>query len=141
MTVNQKQLPWIILMTHGEAGVELKRSAEMIAGELQDVYCLSLMEGMDPFDYAEELKNLLASAPDDTIILTDLFGGTPSNTAAAFATKKNYTVLSGLNLAMLIEAEMQRNVMTGEELAEDITLAARDGVKNIRIIMEERKKK
>ena len=68
--------PWIILITHGKLGAEVKGSAEMIAGELKNVYSLSLMEGTDPMDLAMELKELLDKAPDDTIILTDLFGGT-----------------------------------------------------------------
>lgn len=127
-------------MTHGEAGEGLKKSAEMIIGELKDVYCMSLMEGRDPADYAEELKGLLEKAPDDTIILTDLFGGTPSNMASIFAMQKNYTILSGLNLAMLIEAETQRNSLDGEDLTESIMTAAVDGIKNIRKTMMERKK-
>ena len=131
--------PWIILITHGKLGAEVKGSAEMIAGELKNVYSLSLMEGTDPMDLAMELKELLDKAPDDTIILTDLFGGTPSNTAARFALEKNYTVLAGLNLAMLIEAEMQRGMLKGDELEEDLMNAAKDGVRNIRKIMKERK--
>lgn len=131
--------PWIILMTHGAFGYEMKKSAEMIAGKLKNIYCLSLMEGMDPVDFAADLKNLLEEAPDDTIILTDLFGGTPANTAARFALEKEYTVLSGLNLAMLIEAEMQRGNLTGKALEEDLNGAAKDGIKNIRKMMKERK--
>ena len=129
--------PWIILITHGKLGAEVKGSAEMIAGELENVYSLSLMEGTDPMYLAMELKELLDKAPDDTIILTDLFGGTPSNTAARFALEKNYTVLAGLNLAMLIEAEMQRGMLKGDELEEDLMNAAKDGVRNIRKIMKE----
>lgn len=131
--------PWLILMTHGEFGAEMKRSAEMIAGELKDVYCLSLKEGKDPIDFVGELKELLDQAPDNTIILADLFGGTPANTAARFALEKEYTVLSGLNLAMLIEAEMQRGILRGNELEQDLCQAARDGIKNIKEIMKERK--
>lgn len=131
--------PWIILMTHGTFGAEMKKSAEMIAGKLENIYCFSLMEGMDPVDFVMDLKNLLEEAPDDTIILADLFGGTPANTAARFALEKQYTVLSGLNLAMLIEAEMQRGILKGEALEEDLTNAAKDGIKNIRKIMRERK--
>lgn len=139
--MDSKQLPWIILMTHGEAGASLKKSAEMIIGEMEDVYCLSLMEGRDPADYAEELKKLLVDAPDWTIILTDLYGGTPCNMASVFATQKEYTVLSGLNLAMLIEAESQRAALPGEELTECIQAAAVDGIKDIRKIMKERREK
>lgn len=137
--MGERSIPWIILMTHGEAGVGLKKSAEMIMGELEDVYCMTLREGQDPMEYVSELRGLLGRAPEDTIILTDLFGGTPSNTAAAFALQKNYRVVSGLNLAMLIEAEMSRGTVEGEELTERIIQAGRDGIKNIRQIMNERK--
>lgn len=138
--MDTKPLPWIVLMTHGEAGEGLKKSAEMIIGELKDVYCMPLMEGRDPADYAQELKKLLEKAPEDTIILTDLFGGTPSNMASIFAAQKNYTILSGMNLAMLIEADAQRSSLCGEGLAEDITAAAVDGIKNIRKIRMERER-
>ena len=47
--------------------------------------------------------------------------------------------LAGLNLAMLIEAEMQRGMLKGDELEEDLMNAAKDGVRNIRKIMKERK--
>ena len=137
--MSEKKKPWIILMTHGNFGQEVKRSAEMIAGELENVYCLSLMEGMDPRNFVEDLKTLLEKAPDDTLILSDLFGGTPSNTSAAIALQKRYTVLSGLNLPMLIEAEMQRGILEGEELAQDLMQAAKDGVKNIRSMIKQRK--
>ena len=46
---------------------------------------------------------------------------------------------AGLNLAMLIEAEMQRGMLKGDELEEDLMNAAKDGVRNIRKIMKERK--
>lgn len=139
MTVEQK--PWIILMTHGEFGAEMKKSAEMIAGPLEHVFCLSLKEGTEPMELSDELNNLLENAPDDTIILTDLFGGTPSNTSAMVAAKKSYTVIAGLNLPMLIEAEMKRGTMKASDLAEDLTKIAREGVRNIRKIMKERQGK
>ena len=54
--------PWIIIMTHGNFGAELKKSAELILGPLKDVYCLSLNEGVDPMELSknspESLKKL-----------------------------------------------------------------------------------
>lgn len=138
--MSMKSTPWIILMTHGRFGEELKKSVEMITGELENVYCLSLLEGKDPFEYKEELLTLLAQAPDDSIILTDLFGGTPCNTAASIALEKNYTVLSGLNMTMLIEADAMRYDIDENGPAEDIISSAMDGVKIIRKLMQERRK-
>jgi mannose/fructose-specific phosphotransferase system component IIA len=139
--------PWIIIMTHGYFGAELKKSAELVLGPLNEVHCLSLTEGTDPMDFAEELNILLEKAPDNTIILTDLYGGTPSNVSAIYATRKNYTVVSGVNLPILIEAEMSRTPEGLEDsegfetLAERLISAGTGGISDIRKIMEEMRKK
>ena len=132
--------PWIIIMTHGYFGTELKKSAELVLGPLKDVYCLSLIEEMDPMELSAQLGKLLEEAPDNTIILTDLFGGTPSNISAIYATKKNYTVISGVNLPILVEAEMSRTESGNEDLTERLISAGTSGIVNIRKIMEEMKK-
>ncbi|WP_294687887.1 PTS sugar transporter subunit IIA [uncultured Faecalicoccus sp.] len=122
--------PWFVLVTHGRFGEELKNSAEMIMGPLEDTYCISLIEGMDPL----ELKD----APTNTIIMTDLFGGTPSNTAAMFAFEKEYSIICGLNLPMLIEAEMTR--MQGNyNLNQKIIQTGKESVIDIKKLMMERR--
>lgn len=136
MTVSK---PWFVLVTHGRFGEELKNSAEMIMGPLEDTYCISLMEGMDPLELKDALSDLLKNAPDNTIILTDLFGGTPSNTAAMFALQQNYSIICGLNLPMLIEAEMSR--MQGNyDLNQKIIQTGKESVLDLKKIMLERRK-
>ena len=139
--------PWIIIMTHGNFGTELKKSAELVLGPLKDVYCLSLNEGTDPMELSEELAGILEKAPDNTIILTDLYGGTPSNVAAIYAPRKDYTVISGVNFPILIEAEMSRTPEECEDsqscgtMAERLISAGTAGISDIRKIMEEMRKK
>ncbi|CUH95211.1 hypothetical protein P22_1281 [Propionispora sp. 2/2-37] len=135
----QNNRPWIILITHGRFGEELKKSAEMIVGAMTDVYCFSLVEGMDPIDLTAALKEKLNGAPENTVILTDFYGGTPSNVAARFATEKEYTVICGLNLSILIEAEMIRYKGNYENLSERILSAGVDSVKNITEMMKVRR--
>ena len=130
--------PWFVLVTHGRFGEELKNSAEMIMGPLEDTYCISLIEGMDPLELKDKLAELLKDAPTNTIIMTDLFGGTPSNTAAMFAFEKEYSIICGLNLPMLIEAEMTR--MQGNyNLNQKIIQTLKDSVIDIKKLMMERR--
>lgn len=137
MTANNR--PWFLLVTHGFFGEELKRSAEMIMGPLEDTYCLSLTEGMEPSELQRQMAHILKDAPDNSIILTDLFGGTPSSIAATFAFTKNYSVICGLNLPMLIEAVMSR--MQGNyDLNEKLIETGKNSMLDIKKIMEERKK-
>lgn len=132
--------PWIVILTHGHFGEALVKSAELILGEMKDVYCLSLIEEMDPMDYSQKLKGLLENAPDNTIILSDLYGGTPCNVSSMFAANKEYIVLSGLNLPMLIEADMARDQVDEINLADRLMNTGSDGIKNVRLLMKERKK-
>ncbi|MBP3039034.1 PTS sugar transporter subunit IIA [Bacillaceae bacterium Marseille-Q3522] len=115
-----QEKPWIIILTHGRAGEELMRSAKMIMGELKNVKAFSLMPGMSPEDFIAKVKEKLETLPEGVLVLTDLFGGTPFNGALALSRTFDLHIVSGLNIAMLIEADMLRNHLAGRELAESV---------------------
>lgn len=131
--------PWIILITHGTFGEELKKSAELIIGEMQNVYCFSLLAGMESKALIETIERHMAEAPRNSIFLTDLYGGTPSNIGAYFAKKEGYSVVCGLNLPMLIEAENRRSLGEWEEIEEKIIAFGTEGIRDISKIIKERK--
>ena len=109
----------LMLCTHGRFGEELIRSAEMITGPLKNVQAFSLMPGMDPFDYAHMLEKWIDKHPDAQFLcLADLFGGTPSNMLSSLIRKKHIEVVTGLNLAMLIECCSQLEVLEMPQLKE-----------------------
>lgn len=130
--------PWIIIITHGTFGEELKRSAEMIIGKMEDVYSYSLMEGMESKTLIETIRDALAEAPPNSIFLTDLYGGTPSNIGAYFAKKDGYSVICGVNLPMLIEAETRRSLGEWEGVEDKIIAFGAEGIRNITKIIKER---
>ena len=69
---------WVFVCTHGRFGEELMKSAEMIAGEAENVFAFSLMPGMQPEDYRAMLEKQLEKLGDGKVLcLVDLFGGTP----------------------------------------------------------------
>lgn len=93
----------LIICTHGEFGKEMVRSAEMIVGKLEGVYSFSLKMGMQPMDFRQQVVDLIEAHPEDQFLcLVDLFGGTPCNMVTSI-NKENLEIVSGLNLAMLIE--------------------------------------
>ncbi|QUL99683.1 MAG: PTS sugar transporter subunit IIA [Candidatus Fermentithermobacillus carboniphilus] len=134
---DETEVPGIVILTHGRVGEELIRSAEMIIGKMEKVIAVSLGAGEDPGDYRERVSNVLAKMPRGSIVMTDLFGGTPSNTAAVLSKDYSVSVISGLNLPMLIEAVNLRQTLSGEELAKAVEAAGRDGVKNILEILRQ----
>lgn len=93
----------LIICTHGEFGKEMIRSAEMIVGKLEGVYSFSLKMGMQPMDFRQQVVDLIEAHPENQFLcLVDLFGGTPCNMVTSI-NKENLEIVSGLNLAMLIE--------------------------------------
>ncbi|WP_026931932.1 PTS sugar transporter subunit IIA [Glycomyces tenuis] len=129
----------IVIATHGRFGEELLASAELILGPMENVHTASLLPGEDPAGFAAKL-DALEGVEKGGIILTDLFGGTPSNVAAAFASRHGHLVISGVNLPLLVEVESFRDqLLEDPHVLEDVLAAGKDGIRNISALMAERK--
>lgn len=109
----------------------------MIIGPIDAIAAVPLMPGQSPEEYRVEVERVLRTMPAQNLILTDLFGGTPSNLAAALSADWPLWVVSGLNLGMLIRAVESRESLQGEELAEDVARAGRETVKNVTALLRE----
>ncbi|WP_110954315.1 PTS sugar transporter subunit IIA [Anaerosinus massiliensis] len=131
MSEYQHAIPGILVITHGIFGEELIKSAEMIVGAQENVKALSLLPGMDPADLIIDVQTILDTMPEGSLIMSDLFGGTPSNVSAAVASQRKIAAVAGVNLCMLIEALSLRFSMRGEELAEAVIQSGKSGCKNI----------
>ncbi len=130
--IKEQTSPWIIILTHGDAGKELVKSAEMILGKLKNVYTFSLLPNMSLNDFTNDIKNVLEKAPKDTLVFVDLFGGTPSNVAIALSRDYDISIVSGLNIAMLIEADsLRENGVCGKELAVAVANVGKEACKEI----------
>lgn len=108
----------ILLLTHGGWGVSLKKSIEMIIGKVDFVEEIALypndllnefQERIERYITKQQLCAKQCEEPLHLLILTDLFGGTPTNAAAviANASVENIHVITGLNSALLLEASTQ----------------------------------
>ncbi|MBP2631741.1 MAG: fructose transporter subunit [Firmicutes bacterium] len=116
---------WILVLTHGNAGEALVKSAEMIISTLENVQAFSLLPGMSPEEFIEIVKAHLDNLRKGVLILTDLFGGTPFNVAMALSKNYDINVVSGVNIAMIIEGDLLRNNLSGRELAEAVQQVGR----------------
>ncbi len=109
----------VLVICHGNLGQELVKTAEIIVGKLDQ--CLAI--SMNPKHTIEELKEIVGSHlkkvddGDGVLILTDLFGGTPSNISLSFLQEGKVEVISGLNLPMLIKLASIRRDKSLEEIA------------------------
>ena len=122
----------IVLVGHGHFATGIYSSLQLIAGDQENVEAIDFVEGMS----ADELKKkilLAISNEEKVLILSDLLGGTPfkvSSTIMGENLTKTMNVLSGLNLAMLMEAVFARMAHGFDEVADKAVAAAQSGVVN-----------
>ncbi len=94
-----------VIVTHGRLASELLAAAEMIVGTLAHVTAVSIGWHDDVDAAHDEIKIAIERVSDNagTLILTDMFGGTPTNIAAMFLEKNKVEVVTGVNLPMVIK--------------------------------------
>jgi mannose PTS system EIIA component len=94
-----------LVVTHGRLAIELLNAAEMIVGEIQGIAAVSLGWHDDVDTAATMVRNALerVKTPDGVLILTDMFGGTPTNIASTFLNEGKVEVVTGVNLPMLLK--------------------------------------
>lgn len=107
----------LILVTHGKLAEEFVVAMEHVVGPQKQVetICIGPHDNME--DRRGEIANAISKADsgEGAIILTDLFGGTPSNLAISLLDAGKVEVIAGINLPMLIRLDSARKVMNVQE--------------------------
>jgi PTS system mannose-specific IIA component len=95
----------VIVVTHGQLANELVNATKTIVGDLPQFVAVSIGWHDDPTIAREAIKNAIAlvQSPDGVLILTDMFGGTPSNLGLTFLETNRVEIITGVNLPMLIK--------------------------------------
>ena len=111
----------IVIVTHGQLGEVLIDTAELIVGsrpEAMIAVSINIMEDVDKLrgKVARAIKEVTRKR--GTLILTDMFGGTPSNLSYSFLREGQVEVVSGVNLPIVIKAINARESMGLGELAQ-----------------------
>ncbi len=109
----------IVVAAHRDFGLEMVRAAEGIIGPLEQVKSLSLNYGQTPDEAKECLLAVIkeVDSGDGTLILTDMFGGTPTNIALSLMQSTGIEIVAGANLPILLKAQVARREMGLKELA------------------------
>jgi PTS system mannose-specific IIA component len=95
----------LVLVTHGRLGEEMVAALEHVVGKQNNVVAVSIGPDDDIEKRREQILDHVAKADegDGVILLTDMFGGTPSNLAISIMEKAKVEVIAGVNLPMLIK--------------------------------------
>ena len=100
----------VVVVTHGQLANELVNAAETIVGDLPAVAAVSIGWHEDVQDARDDIAGAIGrvQSGDGVLVLTDMFGGTPSNLGITFLEPDAVEVVTGVNLPMLIKAATLR---------------------------------
>jgi PTS system mannose-specific IIA component len=130
----------IVLVSHGQLATEMLRAAEIIVGKIENTVAVDIdpRTSMDEIHKAVEGAIRTVETGKGVLLLTDMFGGTPSNIGLSFLGTHHVEVLTGVNLPMMIKLPTTRTAMPLAELARHLQ---EYGQKNITIPGDMLKKK
>jgi PTS system mannose-specific IIA component len=119
----------IVIVTHGLLGQEMLKTAEFIVGSLDACASVSIdgVRGPDSLRASIEQAVTGVDRANGVLILTDMFGGTPSNLSLSFLDEGKIEVLTGVNLPMLLKAVQLRKSPLAEA-AQSISEHARNSI-------------
>jgi PTS system mannose-specific IIA component len=97
----------IVVVTHGQLAEELVNAARTIHGELPGIVAVPLGWGDDAVTATSAIGRAIAGVGGDTLVLTDMFGGTPTNLSLPYLSAQ-VEIVTGVNLPMIIKAASLR---------------------------------
>ena len=95
----------VVVVTHGQLATELVNAAEMIVGDLPQFTAVSIGWHDEVNDAREDIAQAIerVRGNEGVLLLTDMFGGTPSNLGMTFLEIDRVEVITGVNLPMMIK--------------------------------------
>jgi len=132
----------VVIVSHGRLGEEMLQAVRLIVPDPPPF----LAVGIQPEQRVDEVRAAIAKALDEAdtgdgvLVLTDMFGGTPSNVSLSFLGERHIEVVTGVNLPMLIKLATLRAEKPLEDLAAFIKQYGKRNISMASEILPEPKK-
>jgi mannose PTS system EIIA component len=119
-----------VIVTHGHLAGELLAAAEMIVGPISYITAVSIGWHDDVEAARDEVQRAITrvSQGAGVILLTDMFGGTPTNIASMFLEEGKIEVVTGVNLPMIIKLASQSGRESLQDIAHRVCDLGRQGI-------------
>lgn len=128
---------YILLATHANLAFGFIDAVKLIAGEqqAQRVFPLCMTLGKQPEDFIRETAAFLEDKQpeDEYLIFCDLYGASPCNSALMGFRYTNYRVITGVNLGVILEALCIIDMMSLDELSDQLVQRGKEGIVKIHI--------
>ena len=122
----------IIVVSHSNMADGIKDAAEMILGEKEAFFSVGYYVGESLEDLYNKIENIISENKcGNWIIFTDMFGDTPSNVASIICTKYDAVVVTGVNLGIVIETIVSRDILGRDELVDSLLNIGKSDIRYI----------
>jgi PTS system mannose-specific IIA component len=128
----------VVIVTHSFIAKELVATGEYILGKMEGIASVSIDCKMDVLGARKIISDAMKQVDqgDGVLILTDLFGGSPSNIAFSFLNQEKVEVITGVNLPMILTFWNKREGRSLMELAKSLQLSGRRNIAVAKNLME-----
>ena len=132
--------PGLLIVTHGRLADELEKAARRIVGDVPALASISLDWDDDVADARRRIEEGIARVAVEgrVLILTDMFGGTPSNVALSLLEPGKVDIITGVNLPMLIKFANLHALDAFDETVRRIAQQGRDAIQVASQVLEKR---
>ena len=132
--------PGLLIVTHGRLADELEQAARRIVGDVPRMASIALDWDDDVADARRRIEEGIGRVAVEgrVLILTDMFGGTPSNVALSLLEPGRVDIVTGVNLPMLIKFANLHSVDGFDETVRRIAQQGRDAIQVASEVLEKR---
>jgi PTS system mannose-specific IIA component len=133
--MTEDSLVGALVVTHGQLGQELVSAAQAIVGEISHMTAVSIGWNDDVNESKKKIEQGVSKVDQGkgVIILTDMFGGTPSNLSLPLLKRNELEIVTGVNLPMVIKLANQSGA---DSLSELVSKVKKQGQSHISIASE-----
>lgn len=119
-----------VIVSHGQLANELLSAAETVVGELFHITAVSIGWHDDVESAQNEIEKAIEKVSEGkgVLILTDMFGGTPTNIAAMFYKEGEVEIVTGVNLPMVIKLASQNSEIPLIEMADEVEKQGKEAI-------------
>lgn len=132
-----------VIVSHGQLANELLSAAETVVGDISHVTAVSIGWHDDVEMAQDQVKRAIASVSDGAgvLVMTDMFGGTPTNIAAMFLKDGEVEIVTGVNLPMVIKLASNSKDLSLSELAQEVESQGKQSIYRTGALLEPQRSK
>lgn len=132
-----------VVVSHGQVANELLAAAETVVGNLSHITAVSIGWHDDVELAKDEIQRAIkkVSSGNGVLLLTDMFGGTPTNISAMFIKENEVEIVTGVNLPMVIKLASQNREISLTEMAKEVEEQGKQSIYRTGALLEPQKLK